>query len=642
MAIVKMKKLSLIGLESERAKILNVLSALGTVELKDTGEINQTRREVNQTQKDILLAKMNRLELFFDFVKQAKSPRAPEFKHEQLISAPESENRLLIEVDKSQNIQAKINALDARISNLSAEIVQLAPYCVSNTPLNAARDTRYTASLLGVVNNVDLKSLQALQRTYTKAEIVFKEFQKNGYVLFAVCLHSDKETLSAALGALGFAPCAFSYSVTAQEVTRKLQAEIEALQAERAELVSEGAALSAFTDEVKLLYDYYNIEHQKESGNGSISKTEQTFFLEAWLPAEQETQVHEAVNHTLSVSEIVFSKPAKSEEPPVLVKSNKFGEPFSMITDMYGKPSYREKDPNTVLGIFYFIFFGLLLADVGYGLVITLVSLIVLLAVKPKKETAKLFKIFLFGGISCIIWGVLFGSWFMVQSSAPLLRPLWFDPMENSMDMIVLTLFFGMLHIMAGFAMRAYNKISKRRVLDAVLDDFTWIGVFIGVMLAIAGMGVVRFIPANPILTQIGWYTALGFLAVLVFTGGRRNKKIAAKVFGGAGNLYAAVNLFSDVLSYLRLFGLALAGTVLGQVFNTLGLSFMSGSVFGYIMGGIVLLIGHTFNLALNLLGIYIHNSRLQLIEFFSKFYTGEGKAFKAFAGETKYITLKK
>ena len=663
MAIVKMRKLSLVGLEKEREGLLSALAETECVELATIEDIELTKRVVNESSMNELALKMSALESclysiqFFQTEKElvlteekkqgnkiekdsikAKDPikeRKFEIALDEVVSAPKREDFLFTKVvDVSRQLRAEINDIDLEVSKCKQHIRDLKPYENMDVAFSSISDTKNTCMILGILSNADKRVTDNLEVIFPNTEVALIEIEKSKYIALFICLKKDKENIKAKLAELSFTPCIFDYPVSAKQKIKEIKLNNNRLNKQRVELIKKGSALFEFEREIKLLYDCFNIAYQIELGNENICKTKDTFILDAWLPEDKEKTVEEMVNESTSINIMSFSDPTSDELPPTITKSNALVQPYRSITNLYDIPNYHEKDPNFFVGLFYFIFFGMMMGDAGYGIVITLGSLLLMKLLKAQGGTRDLLKIFAMGGVSTLIWGILFGSWFSIETDLWFLQPILFNPMEKPMSMMYLAIGMGIAQVAVGFALRAWNNIAKGKIFDAIVDDISWVLVMVGVALALVGMVLIN----NSTLTLVGAAIAVASLAVLVILGGRKSKKVFGKALGGFKNLYAIINIFSDVMSYLRLFGLGLATGVIATVFNTLGGTLLSGFLLP--IGIVILLVGHTMNIAINLLGVYVHNNRLQYIEFFSKFYTGEGRLFKPLASETQYIII--
>ena len=403
---------------------------------------------------------------------------------------------------------------------------------------------------------------------------------------------------------------------------------------------------------LKVLYDYYTIEIAKFDAVAKSPHTQSAFVMEGWVPAEKAEFLQKQVEENCKRTEISFRDPFDDETPPTAVKNDKFTTAFSGITAMYGVPSYRERDPNLFVALFYFLIFGIMIGDAGYGLIMTIACAAFLLIKKPVKGSGNMILMFAFCGVSTFIWGVLFGGWFAIDipKDSFLAKITWFAPLEEPLKMFMLALAVGVVQIATGFALSGVAKIKMggiKNIVKGILSDFGWVVIFIGVFLL--GPKIMFFMGAVDYefswfapMAKAGLYTAIAGVA-MIFIGGAWGKKTPIKMVGGSfGSLYGAINVLSDLLSYSRLFGLGLTTGVIGMVMNRLATIIvgMLGGGAAWIIGVIILLVGHVFNLGINLLGAYVHDARLQHIEFFGRFYEGLGRAFRPLGNDTKYTYL--
>jgi len=297
------------------------------------------------------------------------------------------------------------------------------------------------------------------------------------------------------------------------------------------------------------------------------------------------------------------------------------------------------------MSFFYYLFFGMMLSDAGYGLIMVLGTLFVIIRLKPEGTTRMNMYKFLFCGVSSVIWGLMFGSFFgnVVNAvgtaffhSNVSLDALWFNPVEKPLEMLILSLILGFIHLMAGLALKFVNMWKHNDKLGAIFDVGSWWIVFTGLGMMIVNMAVPTGLP----LEKIGPWVAIAGAAMLVLTQGRSSPSIPGKIMGGLGSLYGISGYFSDTLSYSRLMALGLVTGIVGQVFNTIGTVIGSGIVRIFIFIP-VFIFGHAVNLGISALGAYVHTNRLQYVEFFSKFYEGGGKAFSPFSTRTRHFKFK-
>ena len=298
--------------------------------------------------------------------------------------------------------------------------------------------------------------------------------------------------------------------------------------------------------------------------------------------------------------------------------------PFEAVTDMYATTHQKAVDPNLLMSIFYFLIFGMMMADMAYGVMLVLGAFFMLKKKKPTGMFRKVTTVILICGISTALWGAFYGNVFGVELYKGVINPI-----DDAMTMLILCIAVGVLHILVGLGIGAYQSIRRGKLWDALFDKVTWMLILIGAVVFALGM-----VMEGPFATIALVLVGIGF-ATLILTAGRKKKSIVGKVIGGVASIYDVTGYVSDILSYCRIFGMGLATTVIAMVFNTIA-TLLFGGVVGYIAGAIVLTIGHVFNLAINTLGSFVHTARLQYIEFFSKFYEDGGHAFSPLGLRTK------
>lgn len=308
-----------------------------------------------------------------------------------------------------------------------------------------------------------------------------------------------------------------------------------------------------------------------------------------------------------------------------MLENSKTVRQFEGITNMFSVPNYHEGDPNGIMAPWYWLIFGMMMGDVGYGAMMVVLILLVKKFMKLGEEGVKLMNVMLYSSITTMLCGVVFGSYF-----GETWHPLLFSPMEDPVSMLLLTLLVGVAHIFTGLGVKIYRNVRQGKVLDALFDQVSWI-------LLIAGLGLL-FLPATQ---MVGGVLAVMGALIILFTAGRDRKGLVSKAVGGLSGLYGITSYLSDILSYSRILALSLATGVVGMVMNMLA-GMIQGSVIGWILSLAIYGAGHIFNLALSLLSAYVHDCRLQYIEFYGKFYEGGGTLFRPFSIDPHYLRLKK
>jgi V/A-type H+-transporting ATPase subunit I len=288
---------------------------------------------------------------------------------------------------------------------------------------------------------------------------------------------------------------------------------------------------------------------------------------------------------------------------------------------------------------FFVMFFGLMLSDGGYGIILSVLSAIILWRFKLQDNTRKFMKLMFFCGLSTMFWGLMFGGWFGISALVP--YAVWFDMVSNPELMLSWSLLFGVIHMYVGLALKAANLIRRGKYIDALFDAGFWYVFFTGAVLTLLPYAPAVNQETAAQLSNVGKYVLAAGAVLLILTQGRGKKGIIKKFFGGLSSLYDVIGFLSDILSYSRLLALGLATSIIAGIVNQMSVMFDMPVVLKVIVAAAILLIGHVINFGINVLGAYVHSCRLQYLEFFGKFFTGGGEAFSPLKANTKYIQLK-
>lgn len=446
---------------------------------------------------------------------------------------------------------------------------------------------------------------------------------------------SDEESALRALSGLGFLRSPLpNLPKTAKTLFDECKRKQMSIDEELTRTEATLTALAEHLSDVEILYDIERTALLTEENKGALAVTEQCVILSGWCPAKQEDKIARVLEDFCAAYS--FEEPAEGEDAPILLKNNGFAKNFEWVLGMYAYPKYGTFDPTFVMSIFYFLIFGLMFADAGYGLVLMVACFGLVRWCHPGEGMKRFLLMFGYCGISCFIFGVLFGAYFgnfplsfmenvlgtpvnqlpnlsLLPTEAANLAIL-FDPLQSPMGFLLVSLGMGALHLVAGMAVKAFILCRAGKPLEALFDICTY-------WLLFAGIGVL-FVDRT-----LGLWLTVGGVASIVLTQGRRKKGLLAKLTGGLLGLYDLINYASDLLSYSRVLALGLAAGVIGQVINTIA-TLKGGSVVGIILMIVVFIIGHLLNLVINVLGSFVHTSRLQYIEFFNKFYEDGGTPF--------------
>lgn len=650
MAVVKMMRISAAGLKSKQEQFLKELMALGFVEIDTNCATTETEGfssekiidEVSSYDKKIAEAadSIKNLSKYADL----KSPLISMRKEisEEEFEASINEEAVLESIEAINNAANEIAMAETDINHLKALVAGLKPWEDLRVDFNM-EGTKNTSFLLGTLPvKTDFSSvLKELSESLPSVIINSVSEDKQFRYVYAFYFKYDKDELLSILRKYNFnALTKGNEKGTAQEIIEKFEKQIEK---DKADIENRKSIISAHSGEKESIERYFDQSVMNKDRLKVVSDmmtTKNVFYFEGWVPEKCKDDIKNLFDKYGYYFEMREAE--DDEEPPVLLQNSNIVTPFEAVTSMYSLPSKGDIDPTKFLAPFYFIFFGLMLSDAAYGIILSVGCFLMLKKFKPEGTMYKMLKMFFYCGISTFFWGVLFGGWFgdivTIVSKTFLGReisiaPLWFAPMEEPMTLLIFSLILGAIHLFTGMAIQAYVLVKDGKPLDALFDIGLWYVLLIGLVLFGAG-GM-----AAPALSTIGMYMSIVGAVGILLTGGRHKKGIFGKITGGLGSLYGITSYLSDVLSYSRLLALGLATGVVASVVNMLG-SLMGGGIVGAIVLIVVFVIGHIFNLAINALGAFVHSCRLQYVEFFGKFYTGGGRPFKPFMRNTKYVKI--
>ncbi len=539
-------------------------------------------------------------------------------------------------VRKVNDIIAEKAARNAGISKIKEQIKELEPWSSYDIPLNET-GTENTVFMLGSfpVSINSEKFIEEIIKAGGAVDLLYQD-EVASYVSI-ICHKKDEDALARALAKLGFTKVVFRDAdktplemITGYQKAFTRMAEAEA--ADEAEL--SGLALNL--DDIEILYDAVSTELNAAKTKLRLASTENCELLSGWVPVKNEDKVVSLLQKTECAYQL--DDPAPGDDPPILLENNEFAKNFEWVLKMYSYPKYGTYDPTFIMGIFYCLIFGIMFADVGYGLILSAACFGIVKLLKPRESMKRFLLMFGYCGISCMLMGALFGGYMSDMPQEIMANimgienhpsfALLLDPLSNPLGFLVVSIIIGGVHLISGMAIKMYVTWRDGHRLDAVLDTVPWWILFAGLILLIL----------NP---AIGKWVAISGVVALVLTQGRRQKNVIMKFLNGLLSLYGVINYLSDLVSYSRIMALGLASAVLGQVMNILGTMFGKGFI-GFFFMIVVFIVGHTLNIAINVLGSFVHTSRLQYIEFFGKFYNEGGRAFEPVLPADRYTVDEK
>ena len=651
-----MKKVSVIGLDTAKEQLISQLLHLGCVQIDDQSGKLQDEKIGSIAERDgsddlavDIDAESNRVAIAIKAIEDNAELKTPFFNTRKEIgltdfnSIVKKRESITKKVDRIIEQNDHLHQIQEKINKGNTDLSMLEPWQAYDAPLDVLH-TKCTDIDLGFVPaTCDLDELEKAvleDNEYT----VIKEVGRDQEMIYLALLSTKRDVefnIISFLKQWGFTLMPFGdLHGTAKENKERIQKEIAEMEVEAGKIREELASHADELFELKCLKDQLDMEADHEKIKSSLIKTKRAFFMEGWVPEPVLENVAKVLNDAGCSYE--FSDPEEGEEPPVLLQTSKFAFPFQAITEMYALPTYDGFDPTNIFSLFYAFFFGIMLSDAGYGLVLTIACWIVLKKYALEGTMQKMFKMFFTCGLFTIFWGVMFGGYFgdlfQVWASTVFgktieIKPLWFNPMDDPTKLLIFSLLFGCVHLFVGMGIDMYMKIKRGEVADAILDQVPWFMVIIGAGCWLAGGAI------SQAIVKPGMYLTIAGLVVLLFTGGRHSESIFGKITGGLSSVYGITGWISDILSYARLLALGLATGVIASVVNLLG-SMIGTGFKGAVALIIIGLFGHVFSMAINVLGAFVHSSRLQYVEFFGKFYEDGGEPFKPFFRNTTYVKI--
>ena len=546
-------------------------------------------------------------------------------------------------VAETEKLLAKQKELAAEREALRSRMQSYTPYLDYEERLDF-KGTAHTGCVLGTLPAGIAQStvLNALEGCATVIRVLCDD--PTGFYVSVIFHRAEEAQTMRALGSIGFLAASFpDEGGTAKALFDKADRRRASVEDEIVHTEQRLGALAERVSEIEMLSDVEHTTLLAEKQKKQLCATKNCAVLTGWCPVQERARVIRTLEALEAAYE--FEVPGEDEEPPVLLRNNSFARNFEWVVGMYAYPAYGKFDPTFVMSIFYMLIFGLMFADAGYGLVLSVACFSLVRFTHPREGMKRFLLMFGYCGLSCIVCGVLFGSYFgnfplaflenfvgQAPEELPNLSLLpaeaanvavIFDPLQNPMGFLIVSLGVGAVHLIAGMAVQGYLLCRKGKVLDALFDVGSYWLLFAGIATFALGL------PAG------GWVLLGGVLAILL-TQGRSKKGIAGKLVGGFGGLYNLINFASDLLSYSRILALGLASAVVGQVVNILA-TLKGGSVVGFILMVVIFCVGHLLNLVINVLGTFVHTARLQYIEFFGKFYEEGGTPFRPIKAADRY-----
>lgn len=647
MAIEKMKKLRLMAVRGQKEELLRELLLLGCVEVSEPESDAlepEVRDHLSKEGSELLRyrGEHSRLVQAVELLGKYAPAKKP------LLSAkPETDSDAILDdstlpqmletADEIIGRDERIRRITAEESRMRGQIESLSPWLELDYPLACPGTEKCSVVLGGIPAAIDIGSAEAaLNDAVEEAALVRVDSDKDQHYLALIAL---KEELPAALDSLrefGFAIASFSgMDGTAKECTERLNGELKRLAGEKEAAAREIWDQRVHREELELSADRLNAKIACAEAEDRMYGMDSTIVLQGWALAKKVPELEKCLEKYDCAWELSDPDPEEYPDVPVKLTNNKITNGLNMVTNMYSLPAYDGVDPNPLMAPFFILFYGLMMADMGYGLLMIIAAVVAMKKIKPRAGTLSFCQLLLWGGISTFVMGFLTGGFFgdaLAQIGKILGKPdgwgeLWclFNPMNDSMMVLIGAMVLGLIHLNTGMVISVVEKVKKGDAESAIWEEGSLWVILIGIIFMALDIGSIAGVPLVLVLG-----------CLMLFYGGSREAKGFGKVTSVFSTLYNTLTgWFGDILSYSRIMALMLAGSVIATVFNTIG-----GIANNLVLFIPVFIIGHALNFALNLLGCYVHDLRLQCLEYFGKFYKDGGKAFDPLAINTKYYDI--
>ena len=655
MAIVKMSKFDLVVFAEQRAKVLKKLQKFKEVNFVDielhdeNGELSKDAVEgvtkyVNNEELTHIDERLYQLSNAISLIKKydERKTRLRDVIHG-------NENYTFDELAKKalsydwKKVSSELNKIGTQYSQIKSEISkkymrydEIDLWERLDVNPKELKNLKKVNTFLGTVP-IKLKGsfidgISELDKTYYEELKIVKD--EVYYLVISSIDESEKEKLAEVFRNSSFTVENLDIDAVPQDYKNGLQKEISELKKEKRRLKAQIKTYSEDLTDLQAVYEYMQNKKLRIVESEKLAQTENTILVKGWIPTEKVSEFEKVIKDEAGDNYYLTFTDADRDDAtvPIKLKNGKVASTFENLTGMYAYPRYNEIDPTPLFTPFYILFFGMMGADVGYGLVLLLATMFVLKVVNLSSQMRKSVKFFFYLSFSVIFWGLLYGSYFGAT-----IPGMWrlVDPASQYNDLLIGSIVFGVVHIFVGLAIKAYMLIRDGKSLEAVYDVLFWYMALIGGMLFL----IFKLMNLSAVVANVSMWVMIAGMAGIVLTGGREAKGVGAKLGGGLYSLYGISSYVGDFVSYSRLMALGLSGGFIASAINMIA-GMIGGNWFGMIFIPVILIAGHLFNMFLSFLGAYVHTSRLMYVEYFGKFYEGGGKPFKDFRTENKYINL--
>lgn len=635
MAIVKMKKFKLFALEKDRKSLLKELQKFSYVHFVKTKEDDESLKEIELNQDMTIIKEKNQkvkwmLNYFSKLFPKETKKEIDESSIKEtlfvLLEQQASKYDFSNDYENLANISGEIDSNKEEIANLETYRKELSKWLNIKESLGNLKAFKTAKFFLGTVAKKNFEPLKDKLRNFEHTYIEEISDESSQINIMLLTSNTEEKELKNELKTYSFTETNFDFDTSFTDEYEKTKNREEELKKANEKLKEKVEKLLKLIPKLLIQKEYLDNALMRETVVSNFKATDTVNIIEGYIPLDMEEEFKKIVNKNSNKSNYleITEVDKDDEEVPILLKNSGITGLFASITQMYALPKYNEIDPTAILSIFYWIFFGMMVADFAYGLILFILSGLALMIGKFDENKKKFLKFFFALSFSTMIWGLLYGSAFgdLIKLPTQVL-----DSSKDFMSIFILSIIFGAIHLVIALGIKAYILIKNGHFMDVIYDVFLWYLTLTSlIILLLAGrFGLSEFTKNIFIACAV-----IGMLGIVVF-GARDAKTLVGRIGGGLYSLYGITSYIGDFVSYLRLMALGLAGGFIASAINIIVKMLVSKGILGIILGIVVFTLGQSFNIFLSFLSSYVHTSRLTYVEFFSKFYEGGGKAFKKF-----------
>ena len=635
MAIVKMKKFKLFALEKDRKSLLKELQKFSYVHFVKTKEEDESLKEIELNQDMTTIKEKSQkvkwmLNYFSKLFPKETKKEIDESSIKEtlfvLVEQQASKYDFSNDYENLANISREIDSNKEEIANLETYRKELSKWLNIKESLGNLKAFKTAKFFLGTVAKKNFEPLKDKLRNFEHTYIEEISDESSQINIMLLTSNTEEKELKNELKTYSFTEINFNFNTSFTEEYEKTKSREEELKKVNEKLKEKVEKLLKLIPKLLIQKEYLDNALMRETVVSNFKATDTVNVIEGYIPLDMEEEFKKIVNKNSNKSNYleITEVDKDDEEVPILLKNSGITGLFASITQMYALPRYNEIDPTAILSIFYWIFFGMMVADFAYGLILFILSGLALMIGKFDENKKKFLKFFFALSFSTMIWGLLYGSAFgdLIKLPTQVL-----DSSKDFMSIFILSIIFGAIHLVIALGIKAYILIKNGHFMDVIYDVFLWYLTLTSlIILLLAGrFGLSEFTKNIFIASAV-----VGMLGIVVF-GARDAKTLVGRIGGGLYSLYGITSYIGDFVSYLRLMALGLAGGFIASAINIIVKMLVSKGILGIILGVVVFTLGQSFNIFLSFLSSYVHTSRLTYVEFFSKFYEGGGKAFKKF-----------